>query len=208
MSTGAISRIRSRQAGHPSGILGRIIGRAMVKDTSAANDRAIEVLDLDGPSTVMEVGFGQGRTVEVLLRAGHEVLGVDVSPTMVRQATARNRRACRDGRARLVEGGGRMIPFDTGVADAALMVHTVYFMPDPTLTFADIARTLRPGGRLALAARVGDDEVPSWMDPAIYHIPTIAGISAMLGAAGFVNIAHHDPGGDPHATHLFVARLP
>ena len=47
-----VNRIRSRQAGHPTGLLGRIIGRVMVKDTASANDRAVELLALTEPCTV------------------------------------------------------------------------------------------------------------------------------------------------------------
>jgi SAM-dependent methyltransferase len=203
---GLIGRVRSRQAGHPTGLLGRIIGRLMVNDTAPANDRALDLLDLSGPRTVLEVGFGQGRTVAKLVEGGHRVLGVDVSPTMVRQATARNRDACREGRAALVGGDGSTIPFPDDAADLALTVHTIYFMPEPSVTLAEIARVLRPGGRLALACRVADDQTPSWMDPAIYCIPTIAQIHTLLGAAGFARITHH-PSGGTTATHWFSADL-
>ena len=32
---GALARFRSRQSGHPSGLIGRLFGRAMVKDTAS-----------------------------------------------------------------------------------------------------------------------------------------------------------------------------
>ena len=85
-----IGRIRSKQAGFPTGLLGRVIGRAMVKDTAEANDRAVELLELESSQTILEIGFGQGRTAAVLAQAGHRLLGVEVSSTMLHQATARN----------------------------------------------------------------------------------------------------------------------
>ncbi len=96
---GIVGRFRSRQSGHPSGLIGRIFGRVMVRDTADANDRAVQLLALDRPTTVVEVGFGQGGTVGLLVERGYRVLGVDSSLTMVRQAVARNpggvwRRAC------------------------------------------------------------------------------------------------------------------
>lgn len=203
-----INRIRSRQAGHPSGLLGRIIGRAMVKDTADANDRALELLELTDPATVLEVGFGQGRTVAEVAKAGHRVIGVEVSETMVRQATARNRKACRAGQVELLLGDGHSIPFENGVAGAAFTAHTVYFMPDPLLTFTEIARVLRPGGRLVIASLVGDDEMPQWMDPTIYEIPTVHQITTMLRAAGFEHVAHHPGDSATRWTHWFVADLP
>jgi ubiquinone/menaquinone biosynthesis C-methylase UbiE len=204
---GFVGRLRSRQAGHPSGLLGRIVGRLMVKDTAGANDRALAKLDLTTPRTILDVGFGQGRTAAVLVRAGHRVLGVDPSATMVSQATARNRAACRDGRAVLHHGDGITIPFPDDSADAAITAHTVYFMPDPAATFADIARVLRPGGTLVIACRTSDDDTPAWIDPHIYRIRSADEITAMLRAAGFDRVVHEPGEAGTHFIHLFVARL-
>jgi SAM-dependent methyltransferase len=180
----------------------------MVKDTADANDRALELLDLTVSRTVLEVGFGQGRTAAVLLDAGHRVLGVDPSHTMVRQATARNRKACRDGRTTLRHSDGTTIPFPSDAADAAFTVHTVSFMPDPTATFADVARVLRPGGMLVIASRTSDTSPPAWMDPAVYNIPTADQITSMLTTAGFASIDHHIVDTPGHELHLFAAHLP
>ena len=204
---GFIGRLRSRQSGHPAGLLGRIIGRLMVKDTAGTNDHALAKLNLTEPQTVLDIGFGQGRTASALVRAGHHVLGVDTSPTMVKQATARNRAACRDGRADLRLGDGVTIPFPDDSADAAITAHTLYFMPDPTATIADIARVLRPGGTLAIACRTSDEETPAWQDPNIFHMRNASEITAMLRHAGFDHI-EHEPGDAPtHFVHLFVGRL-
>lgn len=204
---GVIGRFRSRQSGLPSGLIGRVFGRAMVRDTADANDRAVSLLPLDRPSTVLEVGFGQGRTAAVLLDDGHRILGVDPSPTMVNQATARNRAACRDGRATLRPGDGITIPFPDDSADVAFTVHTIYFMPDPTATLADIGRVLRPGGTLVVACRTSDDPTPAWMDPDIYRIPTAAQLTAMLTATGYKTVAHETVNTSAHDLHLFAAHL-
>ena len=204
---GAIARFRSRQSGHPSGPIGRIFGRIMVKDTADANDRALSLLDLTAPRTVLEIGFGQGRTAAVLLDAGHHVIGVDPSATMVKQATARNRAACRDGRADLRHNDGVTIPFADNTADVAFTAHTVYFMPDPTATFTETARVLRPGGTLVIACRTSDTPLPAWMDPDIYRIPPAAQLTGMLTAAGFDHVDHHTVEATDHQLHLFVAHL-
>jgi SAM-dependent methyltransferase len=204
---GFIGRLRSRQAGHPRGLLGRIVGRLMVKDTASANDRALAKLDLTHPRTILDVGFGQGRTAAILVRAGHQVLGVDPSATMVTQATARNRAACRDGRAVLRHGDGITIPFPDDSADATITAHTIYFMRDPAATIADIARVLRPGGALVIACRTSDDETPAWIDPAIYRIRSVDEITAMLREAGFDHVEHEPGDAATHFIHLFVARL-
>jgi SAM-dependent methyltransferase len=205
---GFVGRLRSRQAGLPTGLLGRIVGRAMVKDTAEANDRALAKLDLTEPRTILDVGFGQGRTADILVQAGHHVIGVDPSPTMVRQATARNRAACRDGRATLKHGDGITIPFPGDTADVAITAHTIYFMPDPAATIADIARVLKPGGTLVIACRTAEDDTPGWMDPEIYRIRSSEEITSMLTSAGFADVEHERGDDFTHGIRLFVGRLP
>jgi ubiquinone/menaquinone biosynthesis C-methylase UbiE len=179
----------------------------MVKDTAGTNDRALAKLDLTEPRTILDVGFGQGRTAAVLVRAGHRVLGVDSSATMVSQANARNRAACRDGRAVLRHGDGTTIPFPDDSADAAITAHTIYFMPDPATTIADIARVVRPDGTLVIACRTSDDDTPAWIDPTVYRIRSADEITAILRAAGFGHIEHEQGDASNHDIHLFVARL-
>lgn len=205
---GWIGRFRSRQSGHPSGLVGRLFGRVMVKDTAASNDRAVELLELDGPSVVLDLGCGQGRTVAALIDAGHRAVGVDPSPTMVAQARARNRKACADGRAEVLQGDGLVLPLPDRSVDHAITVHTVYFMPDPAAMFGEVARVLRPGGRFVVACHVGDDPLPAWADPEVYRPPTRDQLCRMLEQAGFASVETllGDEGG-AWPIYWFVAKL-
>ena len=201
---GTWARFRSRQSGCPSGPVGLIFGRLMVPTTAPANDVAINALGLTTPSVVLEVGFGQGRTVERLTSLGHRVIGVNPSPTMVRQARRLNRRAVRAGAARLEPNDGIRLPLDDDLADAALTVHTIYFMDEPGTTLAEIARVLRPGGPLAIACVVSDDGLDPWKDPAVYRTPSIDDVRNHLTAAGFGSIQHSRLGDLPNV-HLFTS---
>lgn len=204
---GAWARFRSRQSGCPSGPIGRLFGRLMVPTTAPANDAAIDALDLAIPSVVLEVGFGQGRTVARLAALGHQAVGIDPSPTMVRQARAHNRRAVQDGTVRLDAGDGIHLPLDDDLADAALTVHTIYFMDEPATTLAEIARVLRPGGTLALACVVSDDGLDPWKDPTVYRTPSINDIRDHFAAAGFIRLEHQRLD-DPSDVHVFTGRTP
>jgi arsenite methyltransferase len=205
--TNIVNRIRSKQSGHPAGFLGRVFGRAMVKDTAPANDRAIDALALPEQATVLEIGFGQGRTVQRLVSQGHTVMGVEASATMVSQASARNRHAMHDSRAELVLGDGVTIPFASDSVDAALTVHTIYFMAEPQTTLNEVARALRPGGRLVIGCRVSNDGVPAWMDPNVYRLPSAERVTQMLNQAGFVAISGESGDATNQWTSLFTADL-
>ena len=186
---GLMARIRSREAAHPAGLLGRLIGRAMVKDTKAANDHNLELLDAEAGETVLDLGFGQGRTIEILAEQRVQVLGVDVSETMVAQATRRNRRAVAEGRVDLRVGDGVLLPFEDDSADAVISAHTLYFWPEPRETLAEIARVLRPCGRLVLSFHCGDDGVAAWKDPDVYRMYTTDELIAMLEHADFADVS-------------------
>ncbi|MEM7274074.1 MAG: class I SAM-dependent methyltransferase [Actinomycetota bacterium] len=184
-----IGRLRSRQAGRPSGPLGLLMGRAMAKDTWVANERNLSIVTdrLGGLTdrTVLELGFGQGRMVGALLDAGATVLGVEVSTTMRAQASRANREAVAAGRADLRIGDGIRLPFDDGVADAVTTAHTIYFLPEPERTMADVHRVLGPEGVFTLAFVSAENGVAPWMDPAVYRAYLTEEVTTMLTEAGF-----------------------
>jgi ubiquinone/menaquinone biosynthesis C-methylase UbiE len=81
------------------------------------------------------------------------VVGVDHSQVVLGQARRRNRAAVRAGRVRLVHASVEGPSISDGTFDAALAVNTVGRWPDPTTRLREIARLLRPGGRIAAVSQ-------------------------------------------------------
>jgi RND superfamily putative drug exporter len=183
-----IRRRLSAQAATPHGLPGRLLARIWLRETATVNDIAIDLLAPAAGERMLEIGFGPGRTLAKLATAGAHVTGVDVSPTMLTTATRRNRAHIAAGRVRLHLGDGGTLPVPDDSLDGALSVHSVYFWADPPTTLAEIARALRPCGRLVLAFRPGDHPWPPRFDPDSYRLPTIADVSRWLDAAGFTDI--------------------
>jgi trans-aconitate 2-methyltransferase len=117
--------------------------------------RTLTRLPLAGHETVLELGCGAGRDTAALLDrlpAGH-VIGLDASEQML--AHTRERCGGADGSA-----GGRLtllradlrepLPVPDGSVDAVFSVATLHWVPDHRAVFAELARVLRPGGRVAL----------------------------------------------------------
>lgn len=196
---GFVGRLISRQAGRPTGLLGRLIGRAMVKDTRETNEVALELLAPRPDETVLEIGFGQGRTIERLVEMGAKVVGVEVSDTMKSQATARNRSAVADGRVELHVGDGIRLPVSDAIADAAVTAHTIYFWPEPAMTMGEIQRVLRPGGRFVIAFRAGEEDAPARFDPAVYDFHDTDEVVGLVKGAGFADVeVEKRPDAEPH----------
>lgn len=99
-------------------------------------------------STILDVPCGGGIALRGL-RPGQRVswIGVDVEPAMLRRA---KRRAARFPaiEARLIEGDMLALPLDDCVADLCLSYGGLHCVPNPGAALAEMARCLRPGGRL------------------------------------------------------------
>lgn len=93
------------------------------------------------PHRVLEVGPGRGETAEWIAReTGAEVVAVDQSKRMVELTRARGI----DARV----GDVQALPFEDASFDCVVAAWMLYHVPDVERALAEIARVLRPGGRL------------------------------------------------------------
>lgn len=93
------------------------------------------------PDRVLEVGCGWGELAEWIARETRaEVVATDLSPRMVELARERGV----DARIADVQD----LPFADGEFDVAVAAWMLYHVPDLDLAVAELARVLRPGGRL------------------------------------------------------------
>lgn len=92
---------------------------------------------------VLDVGCGTGESTREAALAGATVLGVDVSE----QAIARAREL---GGASFEVADAQTHPFPAAAFDVVLSRFGTMFFADPPAAFANLARALRPGGRLVL----------------------------------------------------------
>jgi demethylmenaquinone methyltransferase/2-methoxy-6-polyprenyl-1,4-benzoquinol methylase len=98
---------------------------------------------------VLDVATGTGMVAaELLARAnGCCVVGIDQSAEML--SAARARFADAGGRVELVEGQAEELPFADGSFDALTFTYLLRYVDDPPATMHELARVVRPGGRVA-----------------------------------------------------------
>jgi SAM-dependent methyltransferase len=93
------------------------------------------------PRRILEVGCGWGELAEWLAReTGAEVVATDRSPRMIELARARG------VDAKLADV--QELPFADGEFDVAVAAWMLYHVPGLERAIAELARVLRPGGRL------------------------------------------------------------
>jgi demethylmenaquinone methyltransferase/2-methoxy-6-polyprenyl-1,4-benzoquinol methylase len=121
--------------------------------------RAIASLQLTGRETLLDVCTG---TADVALEArgnaaagegpgrAARVLGVDFAGAMLALGRRKVAAAGQSGRIALVRGDAMRLPAPSGSADAATVAFGIRNVQRPEAALLEMARVLRPGGRLAI----------------------------------------------------------
>jgi SAM-dependent methyltransferase len=97
---------------------------------------------------LLDAGCGDGRLVALAAARGAAATGLDPDPAMLRAAQARAAQA--EVRVRLLGGRIEALPFADSSFDLVAAVTVLSFVADAPRAFREVARVLRPGGRLVL----------------------------------------------------------
>jgi SAM-dependent methyltransferase len=98
----------------------------------------------------LDVGCGSGAFTSMVLErcAPAAISGVDPSEPLL--AFARTRASA--GSAQFRQGDAMSLPFADDSFDAAVMALVIFFVPEPAVGVAEMARVVRPGGTVAAYA--------------------------------------------------------
>lgn len=138
-----------RQSGNPSGMLGRIMVKIMNQIDSGLNQWITEKISCpDGYA--LDIGCGGGETVYSLLKNNKvkHVVGFDYSLDSVNIAKKKNVIFINDGRAEIIKGNAKVLPFPKYHFDIIIAVRSHYFWEDFEKAFSEIYRTLKQDGKM------------------------------------------------------------
>jgi SAM-dependent methyltransferase len=117
--------------------------RSLYTNAEGPDPRELALAAVAGcaPRRVLEVGGGPGElAARIELELGCDVVMVDISPRMVELAVERGVDA--------QVGDILHLPFEDGSFDCAVAAWMLFHVPDIDVGLAELARVLRPGGRL------------------------------------------------------------
>ncbi|SCL34318.1 Ubiquinone/menaquinone biosynthesis C-methylase UbiE [Micromonospora nigra] len=140
-------------------------GRALTEQQSRAWLNAFAAaLPERRPLVGLDVGSGTGRFTPALARAFGPVTGVEPSVRMREVAQAQSPHPG----VRYLAGSAEDMPVSSGSADYALMFLAWHHVQDKPRAVRELARVVRPGGRLLLRGNFSDHHPePWWLD----HFP-------------------------------------
>lgn len=101
-----------------------------------------------GGKRILDVGCGDGALTVRLAAEGADVTGLDADPCML--AAARARAKTSGTATTFVDGDIRSLPFADGSFDTVMAITVLCFVGDAERVVQEMARVLRPGGRLVL----------------------------------------------------------
>lgn len=160
---------------------GRASTRALARlATASAGERVLDVgCGIGGPARTLAAEFGC------------DVTGVDITESFVAAARMITSRLAMDATVRFELASATELPFEEACFDLAWSQNAIMNVADKARCFAEMARVLRPGGRLALELNAGiagmQPFYPTfWADTAaLSHMATREQVEDLLDAAGF-----------------------
>jgi len=123
---------------------------AIAERILSVGEDIVERVGVNSGDLVLDVACGTGNAAIPAALAGGRVTGLDITPELFEDA--RRRAADADVELELIEGDAQDMPFDDDSFDVVVSTFGCMFAPDHRRAAAELARVLKPGGRMAVAA--------------------------------------------------------
>jgi SAM-dependent methyltransferase len=157
---------------HYDGLAGKLTGfTGLVTGHETLAGRLIHprAFDVRGCRRILDAGCGNGRYTKLIVRWADPdafIAAFDLSQRMLKRARRRRHAA----RVSHVAADLTKIPFASGLFDAVVCGYVLEHLPDPRPGLSELARVLRPGGKLLLL--VTEDTFTGSMCSRMWHCRT------------------------------------
>ncbi|PWE32444.1 methyltransferase type 11 [Maritimibacter sp. 55A14] len=105
---------------------------------------------------ILDVATGTGRTARLVAEQGADVTGIDIAEGLLEPARAMSAHLA--PRVAFRQADAEALPFDDAQFDGAISTYGVMFAGKPDRAAAELARVIKPGGRMVLTTWYDDPE--------------------------------------------------
>jgi arsenite methyltransferase len=179
-------------AAYASPVASWLLGTRFHPGGAALTERLIRLLGVGPGDVVADVACGLGESSLQLSGAtGARVIGVDLSADSIAAARRAAEQAGLTERVSFLVADAEALPLEDGAVAGVLCECSLCTFPDKERAVAEIARVLKPGGRLALSDMIAEpDRLPgalrtleAWV-ACLADARPLAGIVELLQGAG------------------------
>jgi SAM-dependent methyltransferase len=135
----------------------------------SAGRRLVERLDIRQGEDVLDVACGTGNAAIPAAQAGGRVVALDLTPELFE--AGRERAHAVGVEVDWVEGDAEALPFGDESFDVVLSTFGCMFAPRHEVTAGELARILRPGGRIGVAAWTPEGSIGDFFRVIGAHMP-------------------------------------
>jgi SAM-dependent methyltransferase len=141
-------------------------------------ERLVEAAEIHAGESILDVACGQGNVALAAARRFAVSTGIDYVADLLEQGRARA--AAEQAPVDFVEADAEQLPFEDAVFDAGLSTVGIMFAPDQERAAAELARVVRPGGRIALASWTPEGLVGVMFKTIARYAPPPAGVRSPM----------------------------
>jgi SAM-dependent methyltransferase len=142
----------------------------VAKKISGSGLKAVEAAEIAAGDNVLDVACGTGNATIPAAKTGAEVTGLDLTPKLLEEAKEEASNAGVE--IEWIEGDAEQLPFEDQSFDAVISVYGAMFAPDHRAAAGEIARVLKPGGRMAVCSWTPDGGIGRFFKVTSSHMPT------------------------------------
>ena len=181
---------RARQLANPEGEVGIAVADWLNENNKHINTKVVEALVIEAGHHVLEIGFGNGRVVPIVMVQAPDLHyeGVDISPTMVAAASHFNADLVTAGKANFHLTSADALPFGSDSFDRVFSIGVVHFWTDPLASLSEVRRVLRPDGVMFMGCLTPKDAPDFAQTEFGFHLRDAPEWDALCHKAGFVDV--------------------
>jgi phosphatidylethanolamine/phosphatidyl-N-methylethanolamine N-methyltransferase len=169
--------------------------------------KAIDLVNNRADQRILEVGVGTGLALP-MYRSDSTVVGIDLSPEMLRKARARVARKDLANIEALIEMDAEHLEFADSSFDCVFAVYVASVVPNPANLVAEMQRVCVPGGDIVVVNHFASDSgFLSWIEKATTSIAQFIGFKPDFRYDDFVRLSGMELLGNHSASALGIWRV-
>lgn len=173
---------------HPKGFFGLFVASLMNVFNRKIIQFSIDMVTKENSHRIVEVGIGSGKGLNLLACRfpQSEIIGIDISKTMIKRASKRNKASIKAGKMKLLSNPIEKMEVDSASIHTLLTINTLYFWNDPNKVCKEVHRVLKPKGVFIISFNPGESMNKEVYPNDIFSFYSVDDLHQLLSSNNFL----------------------